>query len=286
MCARLRGIQEKHKFLGEELAHRVPITIRLEGFEGPLDLLLYLIQSNELDISKVSITKITDQYLSYVRLMQELNFDIASDFLVMAATLLLWKSKALLPHDGEENSAGLSQEDGELTQEELLRQLMEHQRFLAAGEELSQLPRLGEDVFIRPNLKPPTEKVWKDDMSVTTIALTFQEMIARARRRKHVLRKETVSLSEKIIEFSQKLEPGTIQALNSFISPYLDAQNVRPETVVTFLATLELGRLRKMRLYQEGVYQPIYVELLESLVGFDAKLASGFDAEKTEQANV
>jgi segregation and condensation protein A len=73
------------------MASRIPITVRLESFEGPLDLLLYLIQSHELEIARISISKITDQYLAYVRLMQELNFDTASEFLVMAATLLHWK---------------------------------------------------------------------------------------------------------------------------------------------------------------------------------------------------
>src|SRR5271163_3913462 len=92
------------------LAHRLPITIRLESFEGPLDLLLYLIQSHELDISKISISKITDQYLAYVRLMQELNFDTASEFLVMAATLLHWKSKAILPQ--EEAAQAAAEDEG------------------------------------------------------------------------------------------------------------------------------------------------------------------------------
>src|SRR3954468_18404325 len=108
------------------MAHRVPITVRLESFEGPLDLLLYLIQSHELDISKVSIGKITDQYLTYVLLMQELNFDAASEFLVMAATLLHWKSRALLPQEDKLGAQGENGNDGVLTQEELVRQLMEH----------------------------------------------------------------------------------------------------------------------------------------------------------------
>lgn len=120
------------------MAHRVPITIRLDRFEGPLDLLLYLIQSHELDVSTVSIGKITDQYLAYVRLIQELNFDTASEFLVMAATLLLWKSKSLLPQE-EQPDAALAAEEA-FTQEDLIRQLLEHQRFLEAGQSLAELP--------------------------------------------------------------------------------------------------------------------------------------------------
>src|SRR5437016_12241554 len=95
-----------------DMANRVPITVRLESFEGPLDLLLYLIQSNELDISKVSIGRITDQYLAYVRLIQELNFDTASEFLVMAATLLHWKSRALLPQEDKQDVQSLLDPDG------------------------------------------------------------------------------------------------------------------------------------------------------------------------------
>ena len=146
------------------MSHRVPITIRLERFEGPLDLLLYLIQSHEFDINKISISKITDQFVTYVRLMQELNFDTASEFLVMAATLIQWKSKALLPQ--EEKVDGAQAQAEEFTQEDLIRQLLEHQRFLEAGESLGQFPLLGDDVFARNNSKPPIERVWKD-MDIT-----------------------------------------------------------------------------------------------------------------------
>src|SRR5436190_8209436 len=105
---------------GGLLAHRVPINIRVDRFEGPLDLLLYLIQSHELDVSKIAISRITDQYLAYVRLMQELDFDIASDFLVMAATLIQWKSKSLLPVDVDPNALLVDGDDA-LSPEELLR---------------------------------------------------------------------------------------------------------------------------------------------------------------------
>ncbi len=255
------------------LAHRVPITIQLESFEGPLDLLLYLIQSHEMNVSAISISKITDQYLSYVRLMQELNFDIASEFLVMAATLLHWKSKALLPQEKKENEADANGDDHQLTQEDLVRQLLEHQRFRAAGEDLAQLPRLGEDVFTRPNRKPPIERVWRE-MNITDLALGFQDLVTRARKRTQILKKETVSLSDKILEWAERLEVGKMTELQKLLS----ATPSRAEVVVSFLATRDLGRLKKMKLYQEEAYLPIYVELLESLRGFDTQLASGFDS--------
>jgi len=253
--------------------HRVPITVRLESFEGPLDLLLFLIQSRELDISKVSISKITDQYLAYVRLMQELNFDVASDFLVMAATLLLWKSKALLPQE-KDASADATTEDGlPLTQEELLRQLMELERFRRMGEELSEIPRLGEDVFTRPNRKPPIERRWRE-MDITQLAMSYQDSVVRARKRSTILKKETVSITSKIDHFKQRLRLGKLTAMHEL----LDNLGEKPESVVTFLASLELSRLKKLKLHQNETYAPIYLELIESLENFDSKLASGFDS--------
>lgn len=255
------------------MAHRVPITIRLDSFEGPLDLLLYLIQSHELDISKISIGKITDQYLGYVRLMQELNFDIASDFLVMASTLLHWKSKALLPQEQKADGSQAGADDGEMSQEDLIRQLLEHQRFRAAGDDLAQLPKLGEDVFTRPNHRPPVERVWRE-MQITQLALSYQDMLTRARKRTQILKKETVSIEDKIMEFGSRLKVGKLTEMSTLIS----AVRTRPEIVVTFLASLELARLKKLRVYQEKTYEEIYLELLESLEQFNMQLASGFSA--------
>jgi segregation and condensation protein A len=224
-----------------------------------------------MDINKVSISHLTDQFVSYVRLMQELNFDTASEFLVMAATLLHWKSKALLP---QEQKAGdqAGAEDEMLTQEELIRQLLEHQRFLAAGKDLGQLPLLGDDTFTRPNRRPPIEKVWKE-MDISSLALSYQDTLARARKRTTVLKKETVSLTDKILEFNDRLKIGVPTELKEIMSPLAE----RPEVVVTFLASLELSRLKKLRLHQEGHYQAILLELLETLRNFDLNLARGFD---------
>lgn len=253
-------------------AHRVPITVCLDHFEGPLDLLLYLIQSHELDISKISITKITNQYLSYVRLMQELNFDIASEFLVLAATLIHWKSKALLPEEGTPEDVPSPDAEEALSPEELVHQLQEHQRFLAAAEELSHFPRLGEDVFNRPNPRLPIERIWRQ-MSLTDLTLSYQDSVLRSRRRRQILKKETVSLNDKIKEFSFRLRPHELMELNALISD----PTSRPEIVVTFLASLELSRLNKIKLFQIEVYQPIYLKLLESLENFNFRLATGFD---------
>lgn len=253
------------------MTQRLPITIQLDSFEGPLDLLLHLIQAHELDISKVSIGQITDQYLAYIRLMEELNFDLASEFLVMAATLLHWKSKAILPVEGV--AAGAQAEaDDDFSPEELVRQLLELRRFQEAGRRLALLPRLSEDVFVRGNGRPPVEKVWPE-LDVTRLALTYQDQLARARKRTTVLKKETVSLSDKIQQFADRLAPGRLTDFRELLSALAD----RSEVVVTFLASLELSRLRRLRLHQEEPFQAIFLELLQSLKDFNVDLAVGFD---------
>lgn len=262
-----------------EMAYRVPIPIRLESFEGPLDLLLYLIQCNELDISNISITRITDQYLAYVKLMQELNFDMASEFLVMAATLLLWKSRALLPNDEEAEGANANGDDGFITQEELLRRLKDLQLFQQAGRDLAQLPRMNEDVFTRPAQRPPIERIWKE-MNLTDLTTCYQTAMANAQRRTKVLRKETVSLSVKIAEFNGRLKVGELTNLKQLFSVIPS----RADTVVTFLASLELGKLKKMKLFQEEAYRDIYVELLETLANLDTSFLSEFDGPQAQNA--
>lgn len=263
------------------MTQRIPITIRLDSFEGPLDLLLYLIQSHELDISKVSIAKMTDQYLAYVRLMQELNFDTASEFLVMAATLLHWKSRALLPQD-EKNTRGpgVAGEDEPFTQEDLIRQLQEHQKFLKAGETLGTFSLLGEDVFTRSNEKPEIQKIWRE-MDVSGLAVSYQEILVRARKRTHVLRKETVSIADKIVEFADKLPLHQLVEFRNVMSMVPD----RPEIVATFLATLELCRLKKLRVHQEGTYAIIFLELIEALTDMEMNLKSEFEQAPPENTN-
>src|SRR5690606_29534287 len=218
------------------------------------------------------ISRITDQYLAYIRLMQELNFDMASEFLVMAATLLYWKSKAVLPRDQDEQARNGANEDEGPTPEDLIRQMLEHQRFLAAGDDLAQLPRLNEDVFTRQNRKPPVEKIWRE-MNISDLALGYQDMVIRARKRKTILRKETVSISEKILEFSSKLEVGKITELAKLLN--LDPS--RPELVVSFLASLEMARMKKLRVHQELAYHPIYLELLEKIEALGLQFTSEFD---------
>ncbi|MBS1958302.1 MAG: segregation/condensation protein A [Bdellovibrionales bacterium] len=252
------------------------ISIRLEQFEGPLDLLLYLIQSQELDISTISISKITDQYLNALRLMQELNFDLASEFLVMAATLILWKSKALMPKE-EDPNALLEDSALPLTQEDLVRQLLNRQRYLEMAATMATRPLMDYDIFTRPNKRPPVTKIWKE-MNVTQLATTLQDLLIREQRRARVvMKKETVSLAQKLTEMGSKLTLGQLTALKDFIK-----EETRGEYVVSFLASLELSRLKKVRLHQNQVFDPIFLELIAEMINFDTRQAQGFEYVRTD----
>jgi len=259
------------------MAHKDPLIVRLDAFEGPLDLLLFLIQSHELDVSKVSVSVVTDQYLQTIRWAQELNFDVASEFLLMAATLLLWKSKAVLPQEAD-LSAAQSEDDGMPSQDELIRRLQWLQRIRATAQDLSKRPLLGEHVFIKPPEKPPIEKIWRE-MNVTQLAMGYQDILVRSRKRGTILKKETVSISTKIAEFAHRLTKGQREDIRRLMSAHPD----RPEIVVTFLASIELSKHQKVHLTQEGTYQPIYMELLQDLDTLNLGLVSEFEVNPAEE---
>ena len=262
------------------MQHRLPITVRLESFEGPLDLLLHLIQSHELDISKVSISKVTDQYLAYIRLIQELNFDIASEFLVVAATMVLWKSRSLLP-EFSQHTAGDGSQEAELNPLDLVRQLMEHQQFQQVADSLGRYPLLGDDFFIRTTPLPPAEKIWKQ-MNTTDLTLTYQDVLVRSRKRTQVLKKETVSIAEKVHHFASLLEIGKMMEFRKLLTD----PTSRAETVVTFLASLEMARLKKLRIFQEATFSEIYLELLSLLSEQDFELGNALDREMNRRTNL
>ena len=238
------------------MSAHVPLRVQIDAFEGPLDLLLHLIEIRELDITKLAISQITDPYLAYVQQMQKLNFDAASEFLVVAATLIFWKSRSLLPPQVAAEDVD-AEGAPELSPEELVRRLSLHRLYGQAGDLLGQRPRLGEHVFKRHNPKAPSLRVWQD-CEFTAVAIAYQQLLERARKRIQVLRKETVSITERIQEILQRLRIGELTEMVSLLSVLAK----RADEVATFLALLELGRTKRIRLYQETTYAPLFLELV------------------------
>jgi len=237
--------------------------VRLENFEGPLDLLLHLIKKHEVDIYDIPIALVTKQYLAYLDLMQEMNLDIAGDFLVMAATLIHIKSRMLLPRPDP------AQEDpGEDPREALVRRLIEHQRFKAAAELLHEKEIQRSAQWVRPDGRLsdvvgdlPEPEVEVDLFSLVT---AFQQVLDRAKQRPRVmLPPEQIPIEARIEQLLVRL--STTDACG-FEDLFADVQT-RAGMVVTFLALLEMIRLKLVRVFQQGNFGAIRVYKREKLEG-------------------
>ena len=229
--------------------------VHLDKFEGPLDLLLHLIKRHELNIYDIPITLITKQYLEYIDLMQELNLDVAGEFLVMAATLIHIKSRMLLPRPDP------GQEDPEEDpREALVRRLLEHQKFKAAAELLHERETLRSAQWTRPDGpiaqiagETPEPEVEVDLFSLIS---AFRTVVERAKQRpKVVLPGEQIPIEQRIDQLLARL--SETEALG-FEDLFSDVQS-RAGIIVTFLAMLEMIRLKLIRVFQSGALGPIRV---------------------------
>ena len=233
----------------------VALKVFLDTFEGPLDLLLYLIRKQNLNILDVPIADITDQYVNYINLMKELELELAGEYLLMAAMLAEIKSKMLLPLFEEV-------EDEEDPRAELVRRLLEYERYRTASEELNKLKRLERDVFITgvesSHLAQPIEL---PDIALQELLLSFQEVLKRAEMftTLHML-KEPLSVRERMATILEKLKS------KDFIdfTELFDLEEQKTGLVVTFLAILELMKESLIEIVQTKAYGIIHVKALLS----------------------
>lgn len=229
--------------------------VRLDMFEGPLDLLLHLIKKNEVNIYDIPIALITQQYLEYLDLMSELNLDVVGEFLVMAATLIHIKSRMLLPRPDP------SQEDpDEDPREALMRQLVEHQRFKAAAELLHEREIQRSAQWGRPDERiaevvgeAPEPEV---EVDLFSLMAAFRQVLERARQRPRViLPPEQISIETRIAQLTSRLSETEACGFEEL---FADVQT-RGGMIVTFLALLEMIRLKLVRVFQQGNFGPIRV---------------------------
>jgi segregation and condensation protein A len=229
--------------------------IRLLNFEGPLDLLLHLIKKHELNVYDIPISLITQQYLDYLDLMQEMNLDVAGEFLVMAATLIHIKSRELLPRPDP------TQEDPEEDpREALVRRLLEHQRFKAAAELLHEKEIQRSAMWHRPDGRvaevvgeAPEPEV---EVDLFSLMAAFRQVLERARSRPRViLPPEQIPIETRIDQLMARLSETDAFGFEEL---FADVQT-RAGMIVTFLAILEMIRLKMIRVYQQANFGPIRV---------------------------
>lgn len=229
--------------------------VRLQNFEGPLDLLLHLIKTHELSIYDIPIALVTNQYLAYIDLMQELNLDVAGEFLVMAATLIHIKSRTLLPRPDP------AQDDPEEDpREALIRRLLEHQKFKAAAELLHERETLRSAQWTRPDgpIAEIAGEAPEPEIEVDLFSLisAFRSVIERARHRPTIyLPGEQISIESRIEQLLAKLSETEACGFEDLFS---DVQS-RAGMIVTFLAMLEMIRLKLIRVFQTAAVGPIRV---------------------------
>jgi segregation and condensation protein A len=225
------------------------IKIRLQAFEGPLDLLVHLIKRNEVNVYDIPIALITEQYLAYLDLMQELNLDVASEFLVMAATLIHIKSRMLLPRPDP------SQEDApeEDPRDALVRRLLEHQKFKAAAELLHDRETLRNAQWTRPDsrVEAIAGEDYEPELEVDLFSLltAFRQVLQRARERPPLLLPpEQVSIETRIEQMLGRLSETEACGFEDLFHDVAS----RGDMIVTFLALLEMIRLKLVRVFQSG----------------------------------
>jgi segregation and condensation protein A len=232
--------------------------VRLDVFEGPLDLLLHLVKKNEVDLSDLPVATITDQYIAYLDLLQQLDLDMAGEYLVMAATLLHLKSRLLLPSE-----EAADEESGEDPRAELARQLLEYQRFKEAAEMLERNNMLGRDVFTRVPMRnePNDEQDVVYDVLLGDLLDALQEVLKNAEPDVvHRVILEQISLRERVCMVLDLLRERTQVAFTDLLS----ADTSRLQILVTFLATLELVRTRMIDVNQDERFGPIMLTLAVS----------------------
>jgi len=233
--------------------------VKIEVFEGPLDLLLYLIKKEEVDIYSVSIERITNQYLEYLNTFRMLDLEIAGEFVVMAANLIYIKSRSLLPIDQQPPEEEADEEDPRW---DLIRQLIEYKKFKDAAMQLQRWEIAQEGIIPRiagkPTLNDP-ETLLKEEVGIFDLITAFQKVLKKLENRQENLREifeENFTVSEKIDFILETIRAGRVVTFSSLFARAAS----RTEIAVTFLALLELIRLKQLRVIQPTPFAEIEIE--------------------------
>jgi|TARA_B110000259_G_scaffold169182_2_gene198914 segregation and condensation protein A len=229
------------------------LQVFLDAFEGPLDLLLYLIKRQNLDVLNIPIAMITKQYMEYIDLMDTMALELAAEYLVMAAMLAEIKSRMLLPRPDE-----CSEEDD--PRAELIRRLQEYEQFKKAAEDMDALDRLERDIFLT-NIEVPNFEVEMPlpDVKMNDLLMAFRDVVNRAEQfASHHVQREPLSVRERMVLVLEKLSSDQF---TSFLD-FFDVSEGRMGVVVSFLAILELLKESMIELVQSENYAPIYIKAI------------------------
>lgn len=259
------------------------LRVFLEAFEGPLDLLLYLIRRQNLDILAIDVAAITHQYIEYVELMKALEIELAGEYLLMAAMLAEIKSRTLLPRPPKEGG----DDEEEDPRAELIRRLQEYEQLKNAAEALAELPRLGRDWFpARASLPPLESRVIHPNVGLDELLGAMAGVLKRAELNQvHQISREALSTRERMLKIMERLTHDHFTPFEALFT----LEEGRPGVVVTFMAILELAKEAMIEIVQNAPLSPIHVRVrmardveadIEALDAEDEGESPFADAEK------
>jgi segregation and condensation protein A len=233
------------------------LQVFLEAFEGPLDLLLYLIRRQNIDILDIPIAEITKQYVQYIEMMKELQLELAGEYLLMAAMLAEIKSRMLLPRPEADD------EEEKDPRAELVRRLQEYERFKKAAQDISDLPRLERDVFVA-NAEAPERKVVTKmpDVTLKELLLSFHDVLRRAEMFSNLhVQREPLSVRQRMSEILTRIKAGSFTGFADLFDP----EEGRMGVAVTFIAILELLRGSVIEVVQSDEFAPLHIRASSSV---------------------
>lgn len=256
------------------------ILIKVDRFDGPLALLLHLVQKEEMRIQDLELTTITNQYLDYLQKMQDLNFDVAGEYLYMAATLLYLKSQTVADESQDQNMIKIAAGEMGLeiqTRGDLIKRLEELERFQRLGTRLWELPKKGHEIFVHPKIdRKAIENSILTPIDLQQLTETMMDLIRREKKKYAVVKRDRLSIKEKLIRLKTMLKVGETTQFDRLLD---ENETGIIDKVITFISLLELARLKKLQIFQNEDMGSIYIEVKESLDSFDPETANGFDPE-------
>ena len=261
------------------------IQVRTNNFDGPLGLLLHLVQKEEMDIKSLDLTRITAQYLDYLAKLQEVNFDVAGDYLFLASTLLLLKSKSAVSQEEVERLRADMDGDAALaftSEAELVKRLEELQLFQKMGERLWQMDKKGHEVFTKPKIdrKAIVNSILLP-MDLEKLTEAMMDFITKQRKKYTVVKRDRLSIKEKLIFLKENLKLGEKSLFTNLLSE--KGLEDTDDVVITFISLLELARLNRISVFQNEDRGEIYIDVVKSLEDFNVESANGFEDENAPE---
>lgn len=256
------------------------ILVKVDRFDGPLALLLHLVQKEEMRIQELELNTITNQYLEYLQKMQDLNFDVAGEYLFMAATLLYLKSQTVADESQDQNLIKITAGEMGLeiqTRGDLIKRLEELERYQRLGQRLWGLDKKGHEIFVKAKIdRKAIENSILTPLDLQQLTETMMDLIRREKKKYTVVKRDRISIKEKLIYLKTMLKVGETTQFDKL----LDANETGIiDKVITFISLLELARLKKLQIFQNEDKGSIYIEVQEDLESFNPEQANGFDPE-------